>query len=117
MEITLKEKSYEIIFGLKFNREIDIKYKVQGSGLSFGAGLDTLLPEMLAGSAVALSDLIYAGTAHMNKDRPSGHQIDAWLEEQEDLDAVFEEVTKAIEESNITKKKLAMWKKQLNIKE
>ncbi|MGM0220060.1 tail assembly chaperone [Enterococcus sp. AZ126] len=115
MELKINGHDTEIIFGLAFNREIDTIYKVEGQGLVFGAGLDTLLPQLYAESAVALSEVIYHGTAHIKKGRPSGHQVDIYIEEAENLDNLFEQVISALGEANVSKKKLAMWKKQLQI--
>lgn len=112
MELNINGQDTEIIFGLAFNREIDLKYKLEGRGITFGAGLDTLIPQLYAESAVALSEVIYHGTAHIKKGRPSGHQVDNFVEETEDLDALFEQVLAALSEANISKKKVANWKKE-----
>lgn len=115
MELKINGKDIEIIFGLAFNRELDTVYKVEGSGLKFGAGLDTVIPEILSGSVVALAETIYRGTAHIKKGRPSQHQIDKFIENYEDLDYLTTLVLKELEESNVSKKKLINWKETLNI--
>lgn len=115
MELKINDKDIEIIFGLAFNRELDTVYKVEGSGLKFGAGLDTVIPEILSGSVVALAETIYRATAHMKKGRPSQHQIDKFIENYEDLDDLITLVLKGLEESNVSKKKLSNWKETLNI--
>lgn len=115
MELKINGQDTEIIFGLAFNREIDMKYKLEGRGITFGAGLDTLIPQLYAESAVALSEVIYHGTAHVKKGRPSGHQVDTFVEEAENLDILFEQVLEALSEANVSKKKVANWKEQLKI--
>lgn len=115
MEITINNKPVEVVFGLAFNREADAVHKIEGNGLTFGAGLDTLLPQLLAESVPALSETIYHGTAHIKQGRPSGHQIDKYIEEYSDIDALFEEVKICLEDSNTAKKKLKAWKNQLGM--
>ncbi len=116
MELKINDKDIEIVFGLAFNRELDILHKVQGNGLTFGAGLDTVIPEVLSGSVVALSEIIYHGTAHIKKGRPSGNQVDAFVEKHENLDELFEQVMAELSEANVSKKKVKQWKEQLNLK-
>lgn len=115
MELKINGQDTEIIFGLAFNREIDMIYRIEGQGLTFGAGLDTLLPQLYSESATALQEVIYHGTAHIKKGRPSGHQVDKFIEESENMDELFDQVLTELGESNVAKKKLAMWKKQLQI--
>lgn len=115
MELKISNQDTEIIFGLAFNREIDAVYKLEGQGLVFGAGLDTLLPQLYSESVVALAEVIYHGTAHIKKGRPNRHQVDNFIEQAEDMDNLFEKVLSALSEANVSKKKLAMWKEQLKI--
>lgn len=116
MELKINDKDIEIVFGLAFNRELDIVHKVQGNGLTFGAGLDTVIPEILSESAVALASVIYHGTAHIKKGRPSGHQIDNFVETHENIDELFATVMAELSEANVSKKKVKQWKEQLNLK-
>ncbi|MDG4966258.1 tail assembly chaperone [Lactococcus lactis] len=115
MELTINGKETEIVFGIAFNRELDMKYKVEGFGLKFGAGLDTVIPELLSDNVGTLADVIYNGTAHIKKGRPSGMQVDKFVEEHEDIEELFDLVKTELEKANATKKKVALWKKDLNL--
>lgn len=115
MELNINGNNTEIVFGLAFNRELDIAHKLVGNGLQFGAGLETVIPQLFSENAVILSEVIYHGTAHLKKGRPSRNQVDTYIEQCEDLDNLFDEVLKELSESNISKKKVASLKKSLKI--
>lgn len=116
MELKINDKDIEIVFGIAFDRELDMKYKIEGTGLIFGAGLDTVIPELLTENVGKLAEVIYHGTAHIKKGRPSGHQIDNFVETHENIDELFATVMAELSEANVSKKKVKQWKEQLNLK-
>lgn len=113
MELKIAGKDTEIVFGIAFNRELDAKYKIEGMGLKFGAGMDTVIPELLSENIGTLTDVIYHGTAHIKKGRPSLTQIDNFVESYEDIDQLLKQVIEELSKANVSKKKVAEWKKEL----
>lgn len=106
MTITINETDYEVIFGMAFVRALDEKYYVAtNNGAKFGAGLETTLPFLLSGDMVTLSDYLYLGTG-TEKKRPTQKEIDGYIDQVEDIDALFEEVIQALKKQNATKKKM-----------
>lgn len=113
MELNIAGKDTEIIFGMAFIRELDSIYKVEGNGIVFGTGLESILPGLFTDNPTVLGDVIYHGTAHVKKGRPSKHQIDNLLESISDLDELeklFEDVIHAMSESVLIKKKVVAFK-------
>ena len=105
MILNINDKEYEVYFGIAFVRALDEKYNSPGIGGSkFGLGLETLVSKVYLGDAVALSDILYAGTAS-EKSRPTQRQIDQYIDECEDIDALFEEVINALKKQNATRKR------------
>lgn len=104
MIINIKDKEYEVRFGVGFVRSLDAKYFTKGvGGAVFGMGLQVCVPKILTGDATALADLLYEGMAHL-KSRPSIKDIDAYIDEIEDIDALFDEVLDELKKQNATRK-------------
>jgi len=104
MVISIKDKEYEVRFGVGFVRALDAKYFTKGvGGAVFGMGLQVCVPKILTGDATALADLLYEGMAH-NKSRPALKDIDAYIDGAEDIDALFDEVIDELKKQNATRK-------------
>ncbi|WP_333549757.1 tail assembly chaperone, partial [Enterococcus faecalis] len=56
MQIEIKGKKYNCIFGVKFIRELDKQHGVVRNDVNLGMGLTTLLPQLVSGNIVVLSD-------------------------------------------------------------
>ena len=79
MILQINEKEYEIYFGVAFVRALDEKYSTPGAGgTRFGIGLETFVSKLYAGDTVALSEILYAGTAS-EKTRPTQKLIDQYV--------------------------------------
>lgn len=105
MTLNINDKEYEIYFGIAFVRALDEKYSTPGAGgAKFGIGLETYISKLFTGDAVALSEVLYAGTAS-EKTRPTQKLIDQYIDECEDIDALFEEVFDELKKQNATKKR------------
>lgn len=106
MNITIKNKDYCINFGVAFIRALDNKYFSTGvGGAKFGLGLEVTVPKLLGGDAVALSDVLYEGTAS-EKSRPTQKDVDSYVDSVEDIDELFSEVIEELKNTNATKKKM-----------
>ena len=98
MQLRLNEnKTVEVKFGVGFVRELDKNHPLEAKGIKLGMSLSMKIPEILGGDVASLSDVLYAGTFLEN-------EIDNFIDEHEDIEALFEEVIKALEESNAGKR-------------
>ena len=105
MIINIKEKEYEVHFGIAFVRELDKKHSIAiNGGGQFGLGLETVVPKLLSDDVLALAEVLYEGTA-AEKGRPSQKDIDAYIDNAEDIDTLFEEVLDELKKANATRKK------------
>lgn len=114
MVLSIKNKEYELHFGVAFIRALDNKYFTQGAGgAKFGLGVEVSVPKLMSGDAVALADMLYEATAS-EKSRPSQKDVDSYVDSVEDIDALFEEVIEELKNSNATKKKMEQLYENLN---
>ena len=102
MEIKINDKNVELNFGVAFVRELDKVAGVKVNGQSFGFGLTKSLPALQAYYPAVLADVLYCA-AWANKPRPTQKAIDEFIDTDSDLEKVFDEVNKAIAESNAVK--------------
>lgn len=104
MQLRLNEnKTVEVKFGVGFVRELDKNHPLEAKGIKLGMSLSMKIPEILGGDVASLSDVLYAGTL-LEKERPTQTEIDNFIDEHEDIEALFDEVIKALEESNAGKR-------------
>lgn len=101
MILKMNGREVEVRFGLRFIRELDKTNMMQREGLKFGAGLEVKVPMLFTYDAVALADILYAGTS-MEKDRPTLKEIDSYVEQHEDIEGLFDEVVEELKKSNAT---------------
>ena len=59
MELTIENKTYNFRFGIGFVRYLDGKSSIEQNGVQFGIGLETLIPNLLTGNTVTLSDCLF----------------------------------------------------------
>lgn len=104
MQLRLNEnKTVEVKFGVGFVRELDKNHPLEAKGIKLGMSLSMKIPEILGGDVASLSDVLYAGT-FLEKERPTQTEIDNFIDGHEDIEALFDEVIKALEESNAGKR-------------
>ena len=108
MQIEIKGKKYNCIFGVKFIRELDKQHGVVRNDVNLGMGLTTLLPQLVSGNIVVLSDVLYTATI-TEKSRPSKDEVDEFVETVDDIEALL----KYLEESNAGKLTVRNFKKAL----
>ena len=105
-QIEINGKKHDLHFGIDFIREMDKRYEVNGNGVSFGMGINSAVIYLKDNNPVILEDIILAAT-HTAKTIPSVADIEKWLEEQEDLDKVFDDFLSALKTAPLTKSKVA----------
>ncbi len=112
MELTIENKTYNFRFGIGFVRYLDGKSSIEQNGVQFGIGLETLIPNLLTGNTVTLSDCLFVANRTENP-RITQEQLDNYIDnENTDIDALFEDVLKELKKSNATKKKAEMLLKE-----
>ncbi len=115
MLLKIKGEEYRVSFGVGFVRELDKKYYVQNNtSVKYGLGIETQIPLLLTGDPVTLSEFLYVGTCAEEK-RPIPADVDAFIDEVEDVEALFDEVIEELKKSNATKVKVG--KLQNSLKE
>lgn len=91
MELTIENKTYNFRFGI---------------------GLETLIPNLLTGNTVTLSDCLFVANRTENP-RVTQEQLDNYIDnENTDIDGLFDDVLKELKKSNATKKKAKMLMKE-----
>jgi len=107
MLLTIAGKEVEVLFGTRFVRELDKRYTINLNGAEFGFGLNKASFYMSQRSPVGLADLIECGTRTSKRFKPTTEQIEAFIDEQDDLEDLFMAINEELLESNITKKQWA----------
>ena len=107
MELTIENKTYNFRFGIGFVRYLDGKSSIEQNGVQFGIGLETLIPNLLTGNTVTLSDCLFVANRTENP-RVTQEQLDNYT----DIDGLFDDVLKELKKSNATKKKAKMLMKE-----
>ena len=104
MELTIENKTYNFRFGIGFVRYLDGKSSIEQNGVQFGIGLETLIPNLLTGNTVTLSDCLFVANRTENP-RVTQEQLDNYIDnENTDIDGLFDDVLKELKKSNATKK-------------
>ena len=105
MELTINEKVYNFKFGIGFVRHLDGKSSIKQDGIQFGIGLETLIPNLLTGNTVTLSDCLFVANMTENP-RITQDQLDNYIDDEEtNIDSLFDDVLEELKKSNATKKK------------
>lgn len=102
MQLEIKGKTYQVKFGVKFVTEMDKRHVMKDERGEFGMGLETTAPFLLARKITTLAEYLHVGTI-TEKSRPSFDAICDYLDEVEDIEAVFLEVETELEQSNASK--------------
>lgn len=103
MELVIDKKTYGFKFGTKFIREIDKQMPVKQNDMEFGIGLTArVLPELNSGNTNTLSKILELANK-TEDERITLDQLDDYIDDVEDIEGLFDQVLKAIAESNAGK--------------
>lgn len=104
MEIKIKNKKQPLSFGVKFVRELDKIAGLERENISLGMGLTKTLPGLDVFDPAVLSDIIYCATFG-NSPRPGRNDVDDYIDglEVRELEALFDDVKKEVNEANAIK--------------
>lgn len=107
MELIINENVYNFRFGIGFVRYLDGKASVKQDGVTFGVGLETLLPNLLSKNTVTLVDCLIAAN-RTEKISVTQDILDKYIDDDStDIDQVFEDVIEELKKSNASKLKTA----------
>lgn len=102
MTININGKEHEIRFGIRFVNELDKAFA--GDQAQYGGGITYALPRLLDGDVAALAKVLYLGTC-TEKGRPKEDDVNAYVEDHEDVEALMAEVLDELKKQNATKLK------------
>lgn len=107
MELIINENVYNFRFGIGFVRYLDGKASVKQDGVTFGIGLETLLPNLLSKNTVTLVDCLIAAN-RTEKITVTQDILDKYIDDDStDIDQVFKDVIEELKKSNASKLKTA----------
>lgn len=104
-QIEINGKKYDLHFGIDFIREMDKRYEMKGDGVSFGMGIQSAVIYLQDYNPVVIADVILSAT-HTLKSIPSLSDIELWIEQQDDLEKVFDDFLLALKTAPMTRLKV-----------
>ena len=101
MTITIKEKSYDLHFGLDFIAYLDKKYHIVENGYQLGNGLPHVITQIQIGNPLILLDLIAAATITGTK--PAPEEVKNYIETEADIEVLTDDFLSAFEKAPTTR--------------
>ena len=105
MELLINDKTYKFTFGIAFLRELDKKAEVEKNGIKFGIGLDTAVPFLFENNPIKLEEILLAANK-TETPKVTVSELDSYIENVDDIEALFDDVINELQESNVTKLKV-----------
>ena len=113
MKIDINKKVYEFKFGVKFIRELDKQMPITQDGVDFGLALSgKVLPELQNGNISTLARVLEIANL-TEKTKISDGQLDDYIDDHEDIEKLFDDVMKALADSNAGKLAMKGFKERL----
>lgn len=105
MKFTISGKEYDLKFGMKFIRQLDLVNKIDYQGMEFGMGLHLTYMGLLQYNPIAVSDTIKAAVSHEEnvKLKLIDEAIEDYAEENDGLDDLFEDLKEEMGKSKVVK--------------
>ena len=104
MNLTINGTDYELNFGLKFCAEISKDRSKNTNGIDIRLGIENAVSALYTGDVLILPELVKAATASCKK-KPSEKEIEEFLDNYEDLEALCDDFLSQLIEQPATKKK------------
>lgn len=114
MEFEINDKSYALKFNLGFVRAMDKVYNVQEMGLQMGVGVSFAYQMLSSYSINDLAVVIKHAIDGNVTQKQLDEAIEAYAEENDGLESLFETIKNGLEKSPVTKATVANFKKNLN---
>jgi len=102
----INEKNYNFKFGIRFVRKLDESIKTEQNGIEFGVGASVKIAQLAnANDITSLVDILKVANETENQ-RLTVSQLEDWIDEVEDIDALADEVVEELKQSNATSGKM-----------
>lgn len=113
MTLEIEGKEYTFLFGIAFIRYFDnLHVTKQGELGEFGVGLDYILVQLFSFHAPTLADVLYVASL-TEKQKPGKDKIERYVEENENIEALFDEVISSLKKSAVCSKKTCTMEENL----
>lgn len=113
MELTIGKKIYTFKFGVKFIRELDKELPIEQEGIKYGLALTAkVLPELRSANVNTLAKVLSLAN-QTEENRITQDELDNYIDDAEDIEALFDQVLKSISESNAGKLATKNFDKQM----
>lgn len=114
MELEINGKEYGFMFGTYFIEELDKKMPIVQEQIEFGFGLAAkVIPELTMFNTATLRKVLFLAN-RTEQEKVTQKELADYIDEVEDIEALFELVMNTLEESNSGK--LAMLNMKKNLK-
>lgn len=107
MVIEIDGKDIELKFGLKFIHELDKEYFIVREGMKYGTGVQYIFSNLLMRNPLILADII------VNASNVSKSKAEKFVEECEDIEALFDDFLERLETAPMTKLQIKAIKSSL----
>ena len=97
MVIEIDGKDIELKFGLKFIHELDKEHFIVREGMKYGTGIQYVFSNLLMRNPLILVDII------TNASTVSKAKAERYVEEHEDIEALFDDFLERLETAPMTK--------------
>ena len=115
LQLEINGKTYGFKFGVKFVRELDKASPIERDGMNFGMALAVkVIPELQIANVATLSEVLYLAN-RTESPKISQGDLDNFIDEHEDIEALFDSVIKEISESNTGKLVMKSLMKSMNL--
>lgn len=103
MKFKIKGKEHDVLFNIRFVRNLNKKFVLEQYGLEIGVGLQSVLPRLNLKDITALADVIHAGIYPTASEKAVEEAIEAYGEEHGDFEGLFNQVGKQLLKAPATK--------------
>lgn len=105
MQIEINGKEYEFKASIKFMRALNEKVKTKSGDREVELGMTYALGGIIGGEIEDLIDVLYAMNIGFSP-RIKKEELEAYIEDCEDIDGLFDEVTDFLSKANVSKAKM-----------
>lgn len=103
MKFEIKGKEHDVLFNIRFVRNLNKAFALNQHGLEIGAGLQSVIPRLNLKDVTALVDVIHAGIHPTASEKAVEEAVEAYGDEHGDFEVLFEEVGKELLKAPATK--------------
>lgn len=102
MELTINDKKYKTNFGIGFVFKLNAGFGVNVKGVDMGMGLNKAVIGLRQYDPTVLSNVLYYAMVNEGS-HPTQAQLNTYLEQDADVEKLFADTLKEMNESNVLK--------------